>query len=294
MIQRRSPIAWALVACALPWLAACVSLTTDPRALVYEAPGIKVQSLHCTPAARTALAFVPGAIARDTDALDPNAVRILMWNLHKEEDDGWEEDLTRLAQANDVLLLQEVTLRDPVQDVLHAAGLRWILASSFMVEDIDIGVLTATRAAPVANCTQRVVEPLLRIPKSAVITWLPLRGKPQTLAIANVHAINFTLTLGAYQAQLEALAEVLAAHQGPIVLGGDFNTWSVARGEALREIAARLHLVEITYADDQRAVFLGNRVDHVFVRGLDMVSSLVRPVTSSDHNPIEVVLRLAP
>jgi endonuclease/exonuclease/phosphatase (EEP) superfamily protein YafD len=273
------------------WLTACVSLTVDPRALVYEPTGIRVQSLLCAPAAQAALAFNPGTSARDAVTLDPNAIRLLMWNLHKEDDAGWQEDLTRLAKVNDVLLLQEVRLRDPVQEVLRVAGLRWTLASSFIYEDIDVGVLTATRATPVANCTQRVVEPFLRIPKSAVITWLPLRGKPQTLAVVNMHAINFTLTLGAYQAQLDALAEVLANHQGPIVLGGDFNTWSDGRIEVLREVAARLRLVEVTYADDRRVVFLGHQVDHVFVRGLEVVASTVSPVTSSDHNPIEVVLR---
>ena len=269
-----------------------MSLTVDPRALVYEPAGIRVQSLLCAAAAQAALAFNPGANARNADKLDPNAIRVLTWNVHKEDDPGWQEDLTRLAKANDVLLLQEVTLRDPVQEVLRLAGLRWTLASSFMYEDVDVGVLTATRTAPLASCTQRVVEPLLRIPKSAVITWLPIGGRPQTLAIANVHAINFTLTLDAYQAQLDALAEVLANHQGPIVLGGDFNTWSDGRVEVLREVAARLRLVEITYADDRRAVFIGHHVDHVFVRGLEVVASTVSPVTSSDHNPVEVVLRL--
>jgi endonuclease/exonuclease/phosphatase (EEP) superfamily protein YafD len=280
-----------LLAVALPWLAACVSLTVDPRALVYEPAGIRVQSLRCAPAAQAALAFDPGANARNADTLDPNAIRVLTWNIHKEDDPGWQEDLTRLAKVNDVLLLQEVTLRDPVQDVLRLAGLRWTLASSFMVEDVDVGALTATRAVPVANCTQRVVEPLLRIPKSAVITWLPIRGKLQTLAVANVHAINFTLTLDTYRAQLDALAEVLAGHEGPIVLGGDFNTWSDGRTEVLREVATRLRLVEVTYADDLRAWFLGHHVDHVFVRGLEVVASAVSPVTSSDHNPVEVVLR---
>jgi endonuclease/exonuclease/phosphatase (EEP) superfamily protein YafD len=125
-----------------------------------------------------------------------------------------------------------------------------------------------------------------------VITWLPLGRLPQALAIANVHAINFTLTLDAYRAQLAALADVLAQHPGPIVLGGDFNTWSDARDNVVQEIASRLRLVEITYGDDRRAVFLGRHVDHVFVRGLDVVASGVNAGSSSDHNPIEVVLRL--
>jgi len=137
-----------------------------------------------------------------------------------------------------------------------------------------------------------VVEPLIRIPKSAVISWLRLRGITQTVAITNVHAINFTLTLNAYQAQLTAVRDVLAEHRGPIVLAGDFNTWSAQRFAAVRKVAADLGLVEVTYADDRRALFVGRQADHVFVRGLDIVGSRATPVTSSDHNPIEVVLRL--
>jgi endonuclease/exonuclease/phosphatase (EEP) superfamily protein YafD len=281
-----------LLVATLPLLAACVSLTADPRALIYDPGGIKVQSLNCAAAIEAARTFRTNGSVDNASALDPEAIRILLWNIHKESDAGWQEDLTRFAKVNDTLLLQEVTLLRPLQDVLQVAGLRWIMASSFIYEDNDIGVLTATRVLPVANCTQRVVEPLIRIPKSTVISWLPLARATQTLAVANVHAINFTLTLDAYRAQFAALVEVLAEHAGPVVLAGDFNTWSGQRFEVVREMAARLRLAEITYTDDRRAVFLGHQVDHVFVRGLEVVASSVSPVTSSDHNPIEVVLRL--
>ncbi len=271
-----------------------MSLTADPRALVYEPAGIKVQSLNCTPASKLALDFLPAADATSESMLDPNAIRLLTWNIHKEEDDGWEQDLTRLARANDILLLQEVTLRDPVQEVLRIAGMRWILASSFIYEDTDIGVLTATRAVPVANCTQRMVEPLLRIPKSSVITWLPIRNTRQSLAVANVHAINFTLTLESYQTQVQALEDVLANHPGPLIVAGDFNTWSDPREEVVAAMARRLRLTEVAFADDRRAVFFGHRLDHVFVRGLAVVAAVATTVTSSDHNPVEIVLRLGP
>ena len=270
-----------------------MSLTADPRALIFDPAGIKVQSLKCAAAIETARSSRTNGSLGNANALDPDAIRIFMWNIHKEEDAGWQDDLTRFAQSNDVLLLQEVTLLDSLQEILRIAGLRWIMASSFIYEDADIGVLTATRVIPVANCTQRVVEPLLGIPKSTVISWLRLGDTTQTLAIANVHAINFTLTLGTYRAQFAALADVLAEHKGPIVLGGDLNTWTVERAEVLREISARLGLIEIPFADDRRALFLGRQVDHVFVRGLDVVAARVSSVKSSDHTPIEVVLRLS-
>lgn len=281
-----------MLAVALPLLAACISITTDPRALIYEASGIRVQSLQCAAAAEAARSFELNPIAGRTTAAAPDTIRLVSWNIHKEEDHGWEADLARLSRNNEVVLLQEVSLRSTVQAILQNTGLQWILASSFIVDSADVGVLTATRVVPVANCTQRAIEPIVRIPKSAVITWLPLAGTQRTLAVANVHAINFTLTLDAYQAQLGALVTVLQDHHGPIVLAGDFNTWSERRLAVLEEAAARLQLVETEYVDDGRTRFFGRHVDHVFVRGLDVVTASATPVASSDHNPLQVVLRL--
>lgn len=278
---------------ALPLLAACVTLTIEPRALIYEPAGIRVQTLSCPAAAQTARSVMGASDVGRHHALDPQAIRILTWNIHKQGDAGWEQDLERFTLSNDVLLLQEVTLQDSLQQILRGAGLRWVMASSFSYDSVDIGVLTATPAVPVAACTQRFVEPLLQLPKSAVITWFALAGAAQTLAIANVHAINFSLSLDIYEAQLSALADVLAEHDGPIILSGDLNTWTHERMDMVRKIAARLHLVEAPYAEDGRARFLGNQVDHLFVRGLDIVASRVITVTSSDHNPLEVVVRLA-
>ena len=278
------------LACLLSLLTGCVSLTAEPRAVIDEPDGLRIATLQCASALATATA---APSPRAATAVDGQAVRIVVWNIHKQGDRGWEADLARLVRTNDILLLQEVTLQDSLQAILHQAGLHWILASSFLYRDTDVGVLTAARVAPVATCTQRVVEPIVRLPKSAVITWLPLADSAATLAIANVHAINFTLTLDAYQAQLDALADVLAQHHGPVVLAGDFNTWSAARLAILREMTARLQLDPVTFAEDGRSLFLGWPVDHVFVRGLNVIASSAQQVTSSDHNPIAVVLRVA-
>ena len=94
-----------------------------------------------------------------------------------------------------------------------------------------------------------------------------------------------------YRAQLTALADALADHEGPIVLGGDLNTWSDDRAQVVREVAGRLGLVEVTYPEDGRTRFIGKQVDHILVRGLDVVASRTIVVTSSDHNPVEAVLR---
>ena len=50
------------------------------------------------------------------------------------------------------------------------------MASSFLYHGTDIGVVTAARAPTVAHCTQRVIEPLIRLPKSSVVTLAADRG----------------------------------------------------------------------------------------------------------------------
>ncbi|MEO8740350.1 MAG: endonuclease/exonuclease/phosphatase family protein [Casimicrobiaceae bacterium] len=276
---------WWTLAAATPLLTGCFTLTELPRALVIQADGaITLSPTTCRQAMAQAKQSVPAPRA-------PTRMRIMSWNIHKESDDGWKNELARLGRDSDILALQEVTLVLPVLDVLQRSDFRWVMASSFAYDDYDVGVLTATHIAPIASCTQRAVEPLLRLPKSALISWFATRGKP-TLAVANVHAINFTLSTDEFQAQLSAVADILGAHDGPIVLAGDFNTWSLARKRTLDQIARRLGLEEVAFADDERTRFFGKPLDHILTRGLRVIASEVITVTSSDHNPLFATLEI--
>jgi len=287
-------------------LCGCITLTVEQRAVVSVPGGTpRVMTLKCGAVDRVLQAAGEGEAA---DALDRRPLRLLVWNIHKQGDSGWERDLAGFAAASDVMLLQETVLQPPLRDILEDSGLRWVMASSFLLGADDIGVLTATRIAPIASCTQRVVEPLIRIPKSAVISWLPIADtrtdtrtdaradararSTETLAIANVHSINFELAPDVYRAQLEALADALAGHRGPIIFAGDFNTWNDARDGVVAEIAARLGLTELNLRVDQRAVFFGRHLDHIFIRGLQLIDVGAIPVTSSDHNPLAATLRI--
>jgi endonuclease/exonuclease/phosphatase (EEP) superfamily protein YafD len=272
-------------------VAGCVSITAQPRALLLRDDGsVQVQTLSCPHAIERMLAATPG-VARH--GLDPHAIRVLTWNIHKQSDPGWQRDLRTFGDRTDLLLLQESVLDAPLRNVIDAERFRWVMASSFLASGIDIGVLTAARIPAVANCTERVVEPLLRIPKSAVISWFPLAGRRDTLAVVNVHAINFSLSLAAYRAQLHAIGDALAQHRGPIIVAGDLNTWTDERVDAVRALALRLHLSEVPFVADRRSVFFGHELDHVYTRDLTPLASSVTVVTSSDHNPVAVTLRVA-
>jgi endonuclease/exonuclease/phosphatase (EEP) superfamily protein YafD len=269
-------------------LAGCVTLTEHPRGLVWNGGQIEIEHLTCEAARVSAQRPDAGA------ALDPRAIRIASWNIHKQAGEGWQRDLVRFAADNDLVLLQEAILDGELRRIVEAAGHGWVMASSFLYQGHDIGVLTASRVPPAASCTERIGEPLIVIPKSAVINWYRLQGSTQTLAVVNIHAINFAMTLGAYEAQLAALATALAGHRGPVIFAGDFNTWTDERRDAMRATAAKLGLAETRWTDDKRSLFLGKQLDHIMVRGLEVVQVAAIPVKSSDHNPLIATLRLAP
>lgn len=269
-------------------LPACMTVTADSRAVLLEQGGrIGVQHLSCEEDNARA-----GRANPKSPALDPHSIRLLTWNIHKQDDAGWQEDLRRFTTENDLVLLQEIVLDQGIRNIIEGAGLQWAMASSFLDGEIDIGVLTAARIAPVATCTERIVEPLLRLPKSAVITWFALQGSRQTLVVVNMHSINFSLSLGTYRAQLAAVGKVLADHRGPIVFAGDLNTWTAGRDAAVHDTATALGLTEISFAEDKRKLFFGKQLDHIFIRGLGFTASAAIPVTSSDHNPVRATLRV--
>lgn len=219
---------------------------------------------------------------------------LVSWNIHKAADAGWDRDLARFAAGADLVLLQEAVLSDALRDTLLRERLLWIQADAWRSPAQATGVLTAARVPASAACVSRAMEPLLGVPKSALVTYYRLAGRRQALAIANVHSVNFSLALGGYRRQLEGVAAVLAAHRGPVVLAGDFNTWSPARVDVLEDVAATLRLRRADPSDDVRSRFLGMPFDYVYVRGFDPVAVRVEPVTSSDHAPLIATLALLP
>ena len=277
-----------LSAALIAFCAACATVPRVQLAFAVGPDGIAVGSpLPCNGGATAANA---GAAALPLPGPD---LRVLSWNLHKNDDPGWDADLARFAAASDLLLIQEAALTARLERVLQDEGYNWLLASSFMLNDHATGVLNAARVRPASACVQRIFEPLLQLPKSAAITRYEVKGIAQRLAVANVHSINFTLGLRDYRAQLEAIARELADDRGPVIVAGDLNTWNPARLEVVHDVMQRMGLVSVLPWIDTRSRFLGHQVDHIFVRGLEVVDAEAPEVESSDHNPVLATLRVA-
>lgn len=283
-MMRASPLGRSFaVVIALASLVGCASVAREDRARFETDGELTVVPLGCMK--RESLAWVPGAL------FPSRPLKVVVWNIHRNADEGWEADLSRFASESDLVLLQEATLTRELRTAFARAGRHFIHADAWALDDVASGVLTASTAAPYEACVQRVREPLITLPKSALIAWYRIEGRPETLAVANVHAINFTFELGAYNDQLDAVAAVLANHRGPVILAGDFNTWSPVRVDSLAKLAERIGLVEARASRGERSRFLGMPVDYLFVRGLSVDDAWVEDVRSSDHAPIRAALR---
>jgi endonuclease/exonuclease/phosphatase (EEP) superfamily protein YafD len=136
----------------------------------------------------------------------------------------------------------------------------------------------------------RTYEPLFPLAKSAIIARYQLGGNGKRLAVANLHGINFSLGTRRFRQQIQAVAGELSRHDGPVIFGGDFNTWSRKRHKVLGEEAKRLGLVAVALRPDNRRSAFGRHLDHLFIRGFSVVNASSPEVKSSDHNPILVKL----
>lgn len=229
-----------------------------------------------------------GAARRQS--LPNQGMKVVIWNAYKGQKPEFPAEFRNLTRSSDLALIQEAfadaATRKPFPD---SQGLQWRMAAAFADrEETLAGVATGSSAPPKASWFVRSnpTEPLSNTPKMALVSRHPIEGSSAELLSINVHAINFVST-DAFKRNLAQIEEAVRAHSGPMLLAGDFNTWSPGRLEALRALARKYGLRSVSPSGDERMLPL----DHVFVRELDVrAARLVNDSQGSDHKPIELVL----
>ena len=227
------------------------------------------------------------------EGIDPEGFTLFSWNTKKGGMEGWELDFATLSAGADLMTLQEVIMTDGLRRLLDDGCDQWDMSTAFLSRKRETGVLTGARTPPDQVCADKYAEPLLIIPKAVLVSRYPLADREKSLLVANVHLINFTVGVEEYLGQLQRLEETISSHDGPLLLTGDFNTWSDGRSAAVRALAGRLSLREVGFTEDHRTSFFGRTVDHVFTRGLETVDARVMRVATSDHNPLLVTFRVS-
>jgi len=224
--------------------------------------------------------------------LDPNKVSILNWNVYKGSGDNWDSDFKLLSQDRDILIMQEARLDETLHQILDEQGFHWDLTSAFRYHNSQVGVMTASKIRPVDLCSVHSKEPYIRLPKTLLVSLYQLAGSSEILLVANIHSINFTFGTKAYAEQILTLQKILQQHEGPMIVAGDFNSWSDARMYFIEQLEQNLALNSLQYKSHNRTRIFGKAIDHIFYRGLTPYELTTPQVTSSDHNPILVSFRV--
>ncbi len=269
-------------------LASCAIIPSNLQLVSSSADAIKItRNADCT---QPPVATHPAS--QTTAALNPHHIALLDWNVYKGQRANWQQDFHTLLQGQDLILLQEALLSDTLQSSLDKHHLLWTLNQAFTYGDHETGVLTASRVSPLSSCGLRSTEPLIRTPKTALVQTYRIAGTTNPLLVANIHAINFSLGIEAYAKQISSLQTILARHDGPLILAGDFNDWSDARAAVVQAMVTHLHLVALPTQPDNTTQVFGHTIDHIYYHGLEAQTHHALAVSSSDHNPLLVVFRV--
>ena len=176
---------WAVITLAL---VGCVNVPLSDQLIAYRGGQmIRTGDAACSHGWQTLSSGLP-----PTAALDSADFTLMSWNLFKGRNEHWSEDFMRLSGGQDIVLLQEAHLTPAFRALLERSRYRWTMTRAFDYQGAATGVLTAGRATASGACLSRLTEPLIRTPKSALVTRLPLGASREELWIANLHGINFT------------------------------------------------------------------------------------------------------
>lgn len=222
--------------------------------------------------------------------LEP-VVRCLLWNILKAKRINWLDDFSDLVADRDLVMLQEAVFNAPSDPAFtQSRRLEWVMARSF--KDPRTQKEHGVKTGCVAHAIERHFylsphhEPVSQTQKLLLTTLYPLRGSDEQLLVLNMHAINF-VTVKKYVEQLGQLSGALATHTGPVILGGDFNTWNPTRLAHFQQVASAAGLLEANMERRSRLTQMNQHLDHLFYRDLTLrsVESLGH-YQSSDHAPI--------
>ena len=232
----------------------------------------------------------------------------LSWNIHKEVNDvNWKNDFIKIVRDNknpNIILLQEVSLEMNIIEILKDdLEMGWEFAPNLYQEKYGAysGVLTASSIKPtmVKPALSNGTEPFTKTRKAVLFTKYNLGLASFELLVVNIHGINFKIDLDEFKDQISYVAGAVMEHDGPVIMAGDFNTWSEDRLKHLYKIVKELELVKIKFGSksDYVKTIFGNPLDHIFIskEKLEVVKGsqdVILDIKSSDHYPLFVELRI--
>ena len=134
-------------------------------------------------------ASISQALPAGTPLSSDEKIRVLVWNIFKQQRAEWLSVLKNFGKDAHLVLLQEA---QTTPELVRFATTNYLAADqvpAFVLPQHPSGVMTLSAAHPVYCCPLREREPILRLAKSALVTVYPL---PDTrmLMVVNIHAVK--------------------------------------------------------------------------------------------------------
>lgn len=233
----------------------------------------------------------------DTDSthqLNFENLKLVVWNVYKEDKVGAFADIDLLTQNIDLAFFQEAYLNQPFANIICSRDqLNWKMAKSFADKHgIYSGVMTAGHQNPEQSYAliSPDTEPFSDIHKVMLVNLYEIPGRAEKLMVINLHGINFVMQ-DAYERQIQVIRETIRTHHGPVILAGDFNSYTSGRTEFLLNA---MKSVGMTHAKIEGNEYQGLVVlDHLFYRGFEVTKAeVLKNIETSDHKPLYFELRL--
>ncbi len=224
----------------------------------------------------------------------PSEFSVLIWNIYKGgKGQKFYREAKEIFPRYDLILLQETVFGGQLEE---------FLANEFSHQEEraiswgrnGVATLSTASATEVFPMKTKGREFFVFTPKASLATIYQM--EEAELLVINIHMINFRETR-AMESQLDQYSDLLERHKGPIIVAGDFNTWSAGRIDAVDKFLTSYGLKEIDFADskgaDPRAKFAVGVLDRLYTRGLKVLNAEVfHKSRSSDHYPFAVDLKL--
>lgn len=230
------------------------------------------------------------------DCKIPHLFQVSVWNMYKGKKPQWQSDYNRLISDSDIILGQEFLVAPPMKESLINPYKRQnILATSFYNKHGQAtGVFTnskvhASHAYAIQSFNR---EPITNTPKMGLITKYPTDNGGH-LTIVNIHALNF-VSLNSFYSQVSDLINRVKDLAGPIIFAGDFNTNTPYKTLAMHILFKQAGFTEAKFSgSDDRLTFLGQKLDHIWYRGLILREARVLGFfLGSDHSPMQAEFEL--
>ncbi len=221
---------------------------------------------------------------------EKSEVNLLVWNIFKTDKKHFSKEWERLKELEkpDIAIFQEAIVNDGPFLCLERSDCD--MAAAFEYDKDGVvqfsGVMTSSKYPILSGRTihSDSREPFLKTPKSSLLSKIKIDGRE--VMIVNTHGINF-VTLNAFKIQIIELEKELMNFDGPIIWGGDFNTWAIGRIHILNNTISNLGMEAVEFENDHYIKkALGLKLDHVFSRGVTINKATAVRSRGSDHNPM--------